>query len=177
MEYFDSIIFPFILYRTKKLERSVHFTHYNIAGDHRVNVIPSLGGNHLVFVREHNRIVEELRKVRPDWDAATLFQETRKIIGALLQQINYREFLPSILREEDLVKYNLKLQLTGHSSSYNSSRNPAAKNVFNAAAFRFGHSQVVMLSFLNTCEIFMLLFFFPFTDEIACFETRKMYPI
>ncbi|XP_034310733.2 eosinophil peroxidase [Magallana gigas] len=113
-----------------------------LAGDHRVNVIPSLGGNHLVFVREHNRIVEELRRVRPDWDAATLFQETRKIIGALLQQINYREFLPSILREEDLVKYNLKLQLTGHSSSYNSSRNPAAKNVFNAAAFRFGHSQV-----------------------------------
>lgn len=173
----DSIIFPFILYTTKKLERSAYFTHFNIAGDHRVNVIPSLGGNHLVFVREHNRIVEELRKVRPDWDAATLFQETRKIIGALLQQINYREFLPSILREEDLVKYNLKLQLTGHSSSYNSSRNPAAKNVFNAAAFRFGHSQVVMLSFLNTCEIFMLLFFFPFTDEIACFETRKMNPI
>lgn len=142
MEYLDSIIFPFILYTTKKLERSAYFTHFNIAGDHRVNVIPSLGGNHLVFVREHNRIVEELRKVRPDWDAATLFQETRKIIGALLQQINYREFLPSILREEDLVKYNLKLQLTGHSSSYNSSRNPGAKNVFNAAAFRFGHSQV-----------------------------------
>lgn len=150
--------------------------HKTIAGDHRVNVIPSLGGNHLVFVREHNRIVEELRKVRPDWDAATLFQETRKIIGALLQQINYREFLPSILREEDLVKYNLKLKSTGYSTSYNNSRNPAARNVFNAAAFRFGHSQVSDIGYyyyplLVTCEILLLLFSFVF--EITCFWNKN----
>lgn len=111
-------------------------------GDKRANVVPSLGATHLMFVREHNRIVQKLRKVRPDWDADTLFQETRKIIGALLQQITYGEFLPSILQEQDLVKYNLKLKKERFSYSYDSSINPATKNVFNAAAFRFGHSQV-----------------------------------
>ncbi|XP_078321657.1 salivary peroxidase/catechol oxidase-like isoform X2 [Crassostrea virginica] len=113
-----------------------------LAGDHRVNVVPSLGGNHLLFVREHNRIAEELRKVRPDWDARTLFQETRKIIGALLQQVTYGEFLPSILSDQDIDRFNLRLQRRDFSSSYNSSINPAAKNVFNAAAFRFGHSMI-----------------------------------
>lgn len=112
------------------------------AGDKRVNVVPSLGVTHLMFVREHNRIVQKLQKVRPDWDPDTLFQETRKIIGALLQQITYGEFLPSILREQDLVKYNLKLKRKRFSYSYDSSINPATKNVFNAAAFRFGHSQI-----------------------------------
>ena len=115
---------------------------FTVAGDHRVNVVPSLGGNHLLFVREHNRIAEELRKVRPDWDARTLFQETRKIIGALLQQVTYGEFLPSILKDQDIDRFNLRLQRRDFSSSYNSSINPAAKNVFNAAAFRFGHSMV-----------------------------------
>lgn len=112
------------------------------AGDKRANVVPSLGVTHLMFVREHNRIVQKLQKVRPDWDPDTLFQETRKIIGALLQQITYGEFLPSILREQDLVKYNLKLKKQRFSYSYDSSINPATKNVFNAAAFRFGHSQI-----------------------------------
>ncbi|XP_062582790.1 thyroid peroxidase-like [Saccostrea cucullata] len=117
-------------------------TQCQLAGDHRVNVVPSLGGSHLVFAREHNRIAEELRKVRPDWSAWKIYQEARKIIGALLQQITYGEYLPAILAESDLVKYNLKLKKRGFSNSYNASLNPAAKNVFNAAAFRFGHSQI-----------------------------------
>jgi peroxidase len=112
-------------------------------GDHRVNVVPSLGGNHLMFLREHNRIAEKLREIRPAWGPWRVFQEARKIVGALLQQVTYGEYLPTVLREEDLVKFNLKLRKRGFSSSYNSSLNPAAKNVFNAAAFRFGHSQVI----------------------------------
>ncbi|XP_061187680.1 thyroid peroxidase-like [Saccostrea echinata] len=117
-------------------------TQCQLAGDHRVNVVPSLGGAHLVFVREHNRIAEELRKVRPDWGPSKVYQEARKIIGALLQQITYGEYIPATLAESDLVKFNLKLKRRGFSNSYNDSLNPAAKNVFNAAAFRFGHSQI-----------------------------------
>ncbi|XP_078321658.1 salivary peroxidase/catechol oxidase-like [Crassostrea virginica] len=112
------------------------------AGDKRVNVVPTLGGTHLLFVREHNRIAAELQKIRTDWSPGTVFQETRKIIGALLQQITYREFIPSILSEADIDKYGLKLKTKGHSNSYNKWVNPGTKNVFNAAAFRFGHSQI-----------------------------------
>jgi peroxidase len=95
-----------------------------------------------MFLREHNRIAEELKKVNPDWGASKLFKETRKIIGALLQQVTYREFLPAFLSDADLQKYNLKLKSTGFSSSYDNTINPGAKNVFNAAAFRFGHTMV-----------------------------------
>eukprot|EP00105_Crassostrea_gigas_P010961 XP_011426438.1 PREDICTED: eosinophil peroxidase isoform X2 [Crassostrea gigas] len=112
------------------------------AGDSRVNEVPFLGGNHLMFVREHNRIVRELRKVQPRWSSLKLYQEARKIIGALLQQVTYREFLPSILRKQDLEKHKLKLRNWGFSNSYNCSLNPGTKNVFNAAVFRFGHSLI-----------------------------------
>lgn len=117
-----------------------------ILGDSRVNEVPFLGGNHLMFVREHNRIVRELRKVQPRWSSLKLYQEARKIIGALLQQVTYREFLPSILRKQDLEKHKLKLRNWGFSNSYNCSLNPGTKNVFNAAVFRFGHSLVSYLS-------------------------------
>lgn len=112
------------------------------AGDLRVNEIPSLGGNHLLFVREHNRIVGELRKVQPKWSSLKLYQEARKIIGALLQQVTYGEFLPSILSKQDLENHKLKLRNSGFSNNYDSSRNPATKNAFNAAVFRFGHSLI-----------------------------------
>lgn len=111
-----------------------------------VNEIPSLGGNHLLFVREHNRIVGELRKVQPKWSSLKLYQEARKIIGALLQQVTYGEFLPSILSKQDLENHKLKLRNSGFSNNYDSSRNPATKNAFNAAVFRFGHSLVSILS-------------------------------
>lgn len=111
-----------------------------------VNEIPSLGGNHLLFVREHNRIVGELRKVQPKWSSLKLYQEARKIIGALLQQVTYGEFLPSILSNQDLENHKLKLRNSGFSNNYDSSRNPATKNAFNAAVFRFGHSLVSILS-------------------------------
>lgn len=99
-----------------------------------------------MFVREHNRIVRKLQKIQPNWGSLKLYQEARKIIGALLQQVTYREFLPSILRKQDLEKHKLKLQKWRFSNSYNCSLNPGTKNVFNAAVFRFGHSLVSYLS-------------------------------
>lgn len=118
------------------------YQQYTTIGDSRVNDSPFLGGNHLMFVREHNQIVGKLQKVNPRWSAFRLYQEARKIIGALLQQITYREFLPSILRKQDLEKFNLELYSSGFSNSYRSNINPATKNVFSAAAFRFGHTLV-----------------------------------
>ena len=56
------------------------FTKYCFTGDFRVKENPQLTIYHLIFVREHNRLVKELDKVNAGcWSQERLFQEARKI--------------------------------------------------------------------------------------------------
>ncbi|XP_060583221.1 peroxidase-like [Ruditapes philippinarum] len=117
--------------------------HCTMAGDKRVNVVPSLGWSHTCFMREHNRIAQELGRINPDWDDETIFQQTRRIMAAIIQIINYKEYLPAILNKDTMDKYKLNLfETTDHSDLYRADVNPSIINAFAAAAFRFGHSQI-----------------------------------
>ncbi|MEM8527360.1 MAG: peroxidase family protein [Bacteroidota bacterium] len=99
-----------------------------VAGDARANENPLLLAYHTLFVREHNRLCDELRIQNPSWNDEELYQYARKIVGGLLQCIVYNEWLPTMGVE--LPPY----------SGYNARVNPSATNVFSAAAFRMGHT-------------------------------------
>ncbi|XP_069089251.1 lactoperoxidase-like [Pleurodeles waltl] len=105
-----------------------------IAGDRRANQNLGLLSIHTIFVREHNRLARELNKLNPHWEDEKLFQEARKIIGAHIQQITYRDYLPIILGES----YAKHLPLY---HTFNEMEDPRIANVF-SIAFRAPHTTI-----------------------------------
>ncbi|KAL7647414.1 UNVERIFIED_CONTAM: hypothetical protein RMT77_001010 [Armadillidium vulgare] len=113
------------------------------AGDHRVEHQPALTSLHTVLVRLHNKLANKL----PCGDDETTFQIARKIVGALVQQFTFNEFLPIVLGPDLMDEYDLTLKpATSYFNTFNYGYDPNlradAPNVFATAAFRFGHSLV-----------------------------------
>lgn len=67
------------------------------SGDIRANEHVGLAGLHTLWLREHNRLTDELKEINPHWGDETLFQEARRIVAAEIQHITYNEYLPMIL--------------------------------------------------------------------------------
>lgn len=126
------------------------------AGDARAGEQPGLLALHTVFVAEHNRITLELADLNPHWSDEKLYQETRRIIGAIFQHITYREFLPLVLGREVLRLFDLELKTSGYYDGYDQNINPTVANAFSAAAFRFGHS-IIQGSILRADASFRFL--------------------
>jgi len=112
------------------------------AGDERVNEQPGLTMMHTLMVREHNDVAARLALINPHWDKERVFQETRKIVGALIQHITYNEFLPRVLGRRQLAQFELDLQKTGYYNGYRPYCSDIIFNEFASAAFRFGHSLI-----------------------------------
>ncbi|MEO1005460.1 MAG: peroxidase family protein [Cyanobacteria bacterium J06638_38] len=102
------------------------------AGDVRANENSVLASMHTLFVREHNRLAQELASAHPDWTDDQLYERARQINIAQYQAIVYNEYLPSILGENALPEY----------SGYDSLINPSIDRSFSSAAFRIGHTQL-----------------------------------
>ena len=103
---------------------------YFVSGDIRVNEQPILTALHTLFLREHNRYCNELLLANPDWSDEELYQAARKWVGAHIQSIAYNEWLPAL--GVTLAPY----------TGYDEDAYPNIMNVFSAAAFRLGHTQI-----------------------------------
>jgi hypothetical protein len=101
-----------------------------LAGDVRANEQVALTAIHILFVREHNRWAVILRALNPSWSGERIYQQARVLIGAEIQAITYREFLPLLLGEGALPAY----------SGYRDEADPSISNIFSTVAFRLGHS-------------------------------------
>ena len=112
-----------------------------VAGDNRVNEHPFLTAMHVIMIREHNRVAEQLRKRLPPYlqNDETIYQESRRIVVSEIQNVVYGEYLPTILGAKYMDKYGL---LVTETSKYDPSVDPTIYNEFAAAAFRFGHSMI-----------------------------------
>ncbi|KAH7642873.1 peroxidase-like [Dermatophagoides farinae] len=111
-------------------------------GDTRSNVQLQLTVLHTIWLRHHNQIADVLSEINPHWSDEKLFQETRRIVSAMIQHITYNEFLPIVVGRQTMTKYGLNLQKFGYYHGYDAKINPGIRVEFQAAAFRFGHSIV-----------------------------------
>jgi hypothetical protein len=103
-----------------------------LAGDVRVNEQVDLTAIHTLFVREHNLWAGLFRLLDPSLDDDQLYELARAMVGAEVQAITYREFLPILLGPNALPPY----------TGYKPNVNPGVSNVFATAAYRVGHTML-----------------------------------
>ena len=101
-----------------------------VAGDPRANEHAALTAIHVLFVREHNRLAEEINENNPSLTDEEIYQLARKINTAQMQYITYYEYLPS-----------LGISLPDY-TGFDPEVDPRISNSFAVIAFRMGHSQI-----------------------------------
>ncbi len=99
-----------------------------VCGDLRCNKNPLLLTFHTLFIREHNRICDNIKKENPNLSDEDIYQRARKKVGAYLQAIVYYEWLP--IQGVILPKYK----------GYKKDINPGISNLFSAVGFKIEHT-------------------------------------
>lgn len=102
-----------------------------LLGDPRTNQNPALLTFAIVLHRWHNVIANRVKNQHSDWTDEEIFQKARRIVVATLQNIVVYEYLPAFLGAE-LPAY----------TGYQPETHPGVSHLFQAAAFRYGHSLI-----------------------------------
>ena len=105
-----------------------------LAGDIRANEQVALLTLHTLFMREHNRLAGLLAEQNPELSDEELYQKARRIVGAELQVITYREYLPALLGWFAPSPWG--------SRRYNPEVNPSITTEFSTAEYRYGNSML-----------------------------------
>ncbi len=142
-----------------------------MAGDVRCNEHAVLTSMHTLFVREHNRLCDEIINRYSDYihpkkhiQDEAIYQAARKVIGAKMQVITFNEFLPALLGENAIPTY----------CGYDPYLDASVSNEFSTAFYRLGHSMLSEIITLGGGAGTMALremFFVPALVENSAIET------
>jgi peroxidase len=103
-----------------------------LAGDVRANENIELTSMQTLFMREHNYWAGKIAAANPKLTDEQIYQQARSIVIAEIQSITYNQWLPALLGNNALPKYQ----------GYDPTVNPDIANEFSTAAFRLGHSLI-----------------------------------
>ena len=103
-----------------------------VAGDVRSNENVGLTSLHTLLMREHNRLADEIAAENPGLSDEALYQQARRLLGAMVQHVTYSEYLPVMIGEDAMPAY----------TGYDPSVDPALSTIFSGAAYRVGHTQL-----------------------------------
>ncbi|HEX4666975.1 MAG TPA: peroxidase family protein [Chthoniobacterales bacterium] len=103
---------------------------YFLAGDVRANEQVGLTAMQTLFMREHNYWATVIKQRQPNLDDDGIYYQARAIVGAELQIITYRDFIPLLLGPNALPPY----------VGYKPELDPTIANSFSTAAYRVGHT-------------------------------------
>ncbi|KAA0189935.1 Heme binding peroxidase-like 3 [Hyalella azteca] len=92
-----------------------------LGGDLRLNENGGRAALQTMLVRHHNRVAADLATVNPHWGDQTLFDVARSIVGASLQHITYREFLPTLLGVQAVEESEILPLASGRYTGYDMS--------------------------------------------------------
>ena len=103
-----------------------------LGGEVRANEQVGLTVMHTLWVREHNRLAAILEEQLSGASGEEIFQAARRLVIAELQAITYNEYLPALIGDNALSRYE----------GYDNTVDPGLYNAFSVAAFRHGHSLI-----------------------------------
>jgi peroxidase len=102
-------------------------------GDRRGDVHSGFTMIATVSLRFHNRLAGQIAAMHPDWDDERLFQETRKIMIGIVQNITYKQFIEVLLGTPNDVHAHTH---HGHDAVYDPDVDPTISIAFSTAGFR-----------------------------------------
>jgi hypothetical protein len=101
-----------------------------LAGDIRANEQAGLTSMHTLWMREHNRLAAYIGQTNQRLSGDEIYELARAIVGAEIQAITYKEFLPILIGPEAIPPY----------AGYDPTVNAGIANIFATAAYRVGHT-------------------------------------
>ncbi len=107
-------------------------TQYYVAGDVRVDEQVGLTSIQTLFMREHNRLADQIASQNPGWSDDQIYQRARKLVGGEIEAITYNEFLPALLG-------SYAPSVVNH---YNPNVNATIMTEFSTVLYRVGHTML-----------------------------------